>query len=107
MLEGEEEGTNRECVQGGSGDSGCHESGSYNGDCDNKHDECGGGGSIATEVVETVSTQEPGAILALLAKYPDWVHLNVERSAVQITNCVGAVIRHLPISPDLALAMTQ
>ena len=39
----------------------------------------------------------PGALVELLATYPNVVWLNRERSAIQVLSCTGGIFAHLPV----------
>ena len=81
----------------------------FSGSCDTKHGpvwpECDVPVSPETltqpELIESVRpavlAQDAGRLGTLAAKYPSWVRLNRERAAIQVANCKGRVVAHLPL----------
>lgn len=57
------------------------------------------------EAIVVASAGSPDEIAALLERFPDNVHINMERGAVQITGCSGAIIAHVPLSAELVTAI--
>lgn len=50
---------------------------------------------------ELLAIATPEALHFLSERYPDMVHLNFPRGAVQVLNCAGDVSVHVPVPDDL------
>lgn len=81
----------------------------FPGSCDTKHGPAcpprEGGGHFAMVDMEqlrgSIKAKDARAVKDLLADYAHSTALNVERSAVQVINCQGAVIAHFPVGQKL------
>jgi len=81
----------------------------FSGSCDTKHGpvwpECDVPVSPETltqpELIESVRlavlAKDAARLGTLTAKYPSWIKLNQERAAIQVANCKGRVVAHLPL----------
>lgn len=89
---------------------GPHENCVY-GSCSLSHGACDIEGDLTvTQVVEMIEaavvTHNARGLNEILAIHAKQVAVSVQRSAIQITNCTGAVIAHLPVTPTLITALT-
>ena len=81
----------------------------FKGTCDSNHSPfCGfpdGGGTFAMVDMDrlrgSIEAKDVQAVKDLLANHTQSTALNVERSAVQVMNCAGAVIAHFPVGQKL------
>ena len=80
----------------------------FPGTCDSEHGpECfrGGGGPFAMVDMDqlrgSIEAKDVQAVTNLLANHTESTALNVERSAVQVMDCQGAVIAHFPVGQKL------
>ncbi len=82
----------------------------FPGSCDTLHGPAcpppeDGGGNFAMVDMEqlrgSIKAKDVHAVKDLLADYAHSTALNVERSAVQVINCQGAVIAHFPVGQKL------
>ncbi len=80
----------------------------YPGTCDTLHGpKCslGGGGTMTMVDIDrlrgSIKAKDGRAVKNLLANHTQSTALNVERSAVQVLDCEGAVIAHFPVGQKL------
>lgn len=87
---------------------GSHPTTCWSGTCQSKHGLCNLEGDVAgTQVLEMLHSallkQDAAGLSTLLTRYSKEVAVNVERSAIQFTDCAGGVTAHLPISEELIM----
>lgn len=82
------------------------------GSCAQKHGPlCGDTGtqfaaSDLGELTGALADLDTEGVRAVLAQHGSQVVVNVERSALQVVDCTGAVRAHLPVTPTLIAAVT-
>lgn len=83
----------------------------YPGTCDTKHGPMCGPPDFANsefeELRRRLARNDAAGAATLVLAHGREVVVNVERSAVQILDCTGGVVAHLPVSTDLAASLAH
>ena len=60
----------------------------------------------ADRLIRMLQARDTEGVEAFMAAHPERVWVNVPRSAVQVADCTGVVVAHLPVSRDLVRSLT-
>jgi hypothetical protein len=74
----------------------------YEGTCDDEHEACTPEAEGLEQLRTALATADVVAAAAVIAEHEGTVAVNAARSAVQVSNCSGEVVAHLPISNAFA-----
>jgi hypothetical protein len=82
----------------------------YEGTCEERHPACTNNGFAAIDFEEfrfALAAGDIGTAVSLIAEHPENLIVNTARHAVQVVNCSGAIIAHLPVDPRLMTRLSE
>ncbi len=85
----------------------CDHTGGESGTCFSQHDHCPHLFGGAADLYVAVDTENFGSILGALATNPAGYSYNAARAAIQIYDCEGNVIEHIPVTGAVTAVLAE
>jgi hypothetical protein len=79
----------------------------YGGDCASGHNTCGGAEEVLSTFMAAYREHDEDALLRLADANAGVAQINRTRSAVQLVDCQGGVVAHIPVSRAVVAAWIE